>query len=253
MLHILGVFVALGIRHAKNACALLCFHLWPVWLYEIFPLFLINGTIFKKKKVIEHVLCVFFLFFLQILSATFLILTTERDMINNDYGSSCKVPIILSDFNNNFDFSQNILQKHTNVKLHGNPCSGGGGDLYHADGRTDEGTEGQTRSQLKKKWLFAILRKRLKSTYFLILVLWTEIHINYLGWIMIQIGDGCCSLHSSLCRLYDCIYLSSPFWIIIYHLGILCTPFHKNISRKKFLKSNVFAQQHYITLLKSKF
>jgi len=31
-------------------------HLWPVWLYRIFPHYLINGMIFGKeeKKVIEH-------------------------------------------------------------------------------------------------------------------------------------------------------------------------------------------------------
>jgi hypothetical protein len=31
-----------------------CRHLWPVRLYNVFPLFLINVTIFEKKKVIEN-------------------------------------------------------------------------------------------------------------------------------------------------------------------------------------------------------
>ena len=30
------VFVALGIQHAKRM-RLLCCHLWPAWLYSIFP------------------------------------------------------------------------------------------------------------------------------------------------------------------------------------------------------------------------
>jgi hypothetical protein len=50
------VSVALVIRHAKRSAVLYC-HLWPVWLYHIFPHYLINGTIFWKK-VIEHKMCV---------------------------------------------------------------------------------------------------------------------------------------------------------------------------------------------------
>ena len=43
---------------AHNAHAPYC-HLWPVRLYNIFPCYLINGTIFEKKKVIGHKLCFF--------------------------------------------------------------------------------------------------------------------------------------------------------------------------------------------------
>ena len=39
--------LALVIRHAKR---IYC-HLWLVWLYNIFPRFLVNGTIFEKKKI----------------------------------------------------------------------------------------------------------------------------------------------------------------------------------------------------------
>ena len=42
---------------ACNAHAPYC-HLWPVWLYNIFPHYLINGTIFGGKNVIEHKTCV---------------------------------------------------------------------------------------------------------------------------------------------------------------------------------------------------
>jgi len=36
----------------QYACAMLYYHLWPVWMYHIFP-HLINGTIFGEK-VAEH-------------------------------------------------------------------------------------------------------------------------------------------------------------------------------------------------------
>jgi hypothetical protein len=46
-------------------------HPIPLWLYSIFQHYLINGTIFEKK--VLHIKCVF-LFYLQYLSRTFLIL-----------------------------------------------------------------------------------------------------------------------------------------------------------------------------------
>jgi hypothetical protein len=38
----------------QSACAVLYFHLWPVWLYHIFLHCLVKSTISEKKKVIEH-------------------------------------------------------------------------------------------------------------------------------------------------------------------------------------------------------
>jgi hypothetical protein len=72
--------------------------MWSVWLYQIFPHYLINGTIFgEEKKVIEHKTV--FRFSLQLLSETFLILIrTQRDIIINVHRSSCKVPVILVRF-----------------------------------------------------------------------------------------------------------------------------------------------------------
>jgi hypothetical protein len=45
---------------ACNAHAPYC-HLCPAPLYHIFPHYLVNGTIFEKKKVIEHKTCFDFL------------------------------------------------------------------------------------------------------------------------------------------------------------------------------------------------
>jgi hypothetical protein len=48
-------------------CAVLCYLVWPVWLYHIFPHYLIPGNIFGHK-VIKHkmrvlIFCPFFFFF----------------------------------------------------------------------------------------------------------------------------------------------------------------------------------------------
>jgi hypothetical protein len=53
------VSVALVIQHAKRMRRFTC-RLWPVWLYHIFPHYLINGTILETK-VIEHKMCVLIL------------------------------------------------------------------------------------------------------------------------------------------------------------------------------------------------
>jgi hypothetical protein len=78
---------------ACNAHAPYC-HLWPVRLYNIFPHYLINGTIFDKRKLF-NIKSVFGPF-LQHLSETFPILRrTEQDITINVFRSSCKVPVIL--------------------------------------------------------------------------------------------------------------------------------------------------------------
>jgi len=71
-------------------------HLWPVQLYNIFLRVLTNGNIFEKK--VYQTLNVF-LFSLQLLSETFLIIrTNERDMTKTVYWSSGKVPFIFVGF-----------------------------------------------------------------------------------------------------------------------------------------------------------
>jgi hypothetical protein len=90
---------------ACNARAPYC-RLWPVRLYNIFPHYLINGTILGGGGELFNIKCVFWLS-MQLLSATFLILTrTERDVIKNKYiGLHVKHPIFLSDFNKTWIFS----------------------------------------------------------------------------------------------------------------------------------------------------
>jgi len=74
-------------------------HLCPAPLYNILPTLTHKRHDFREK-VTEHKMCV--LIFCTNLSETFLILRrTERDMIKNVYRSSCKVLVILSDFNEN--------------------------------------------------------------------------------------------------------------------------------------------------------
>ena len=115
---------------ACNALAPYC-HLWPAPLYQFFPHYLINGTIFEKKLLNTKWL---FWFSLQLLSETFLILRrTERDRIKNVHRSSCKVPLFLWDFNETWIFSARF-SKNTLKLIYINPL---GAELLHAGRRTD--------------------------------------------------------------------------------------------------------------------
>ena len=73
-----------------------CCRLWPAPLYNIFPHFLINGTIFEKKKLLKTK-CV--LIFSTNLSEIFLLLRKiQRDIILHLRMSSREVPVILVRF-----------------------------------------------------------------------------------------------------------------------------------------------------------
>jgi len=77
-------------------CAVLYCHLWLIWLFCVFPLYLINSTVFLKKLL--NITCVFS-FTVHLLSETFLILTRmEPDVIINFHRFSWKVPVALVRF-----------------------------------------------------------------------------------------------------------------------------------------------------------
>jgi len=56
-------------------------------------------------------------------------------MIKNVYWFSCKVPVLLSDFNESLIFSTDLGKKFSNMKFVKNRPVGA--ELFRADGRTD--------------------------------------------------------------------------------------------------------------------
>ena len=80
----------------QSACTILYCWLWPLWVYNIFPHYLITGTIIGKKLLgIECVLW----FPLQYLSETYLIVRRiQRPIIISIHMFHVKYPLFLSDF-----------------------------------------------------------------------------------------------------------------------------------------------------------
>jgi hypothetical protein len=100
------------------------FHMWPLHVYDIFPLYIINGRIIGKRLNIK---CVF-LFSILIFSETFLFLRRiERNIINVQTGSY-KVPV---------EFSRQIFEEYSNIRFYENP-SHGSRDIpcWRTDGQT---------------------------------------------------------------------------------------------------------------------
>jgi hypothetical protein len=94
----------------QQVCAILWRHLWSLWLHQIFRHYLINGTIFEKKKLL-NVKCVFW-FSLQLLSEAFLILRRiQRHVAVNVQTFPCKVPVIPLGFDWNLNFLNRFSKK----------------------------------------------------------------------------------------------------------------------------------------------
>ena len=75
-----------------------------------FSKYLIYGTIFVGRGIIEHKMCVLSL---QLLSENFLILKRiQQDIVINVKTSHVKYPLFLSDFNETWIFSTQISQKY---------------------------------------------------------------------------------------------------------------------------------------------
>jgi len=112
-LHLVGYFYwyifrvcVCSLRYPACNAPAPCCHPWPAPLYNVFPHYLINDTIFEKESYCTQNV---FWFSLQILSEAFLILRRNGwDIIKNAYWFPPKVPFFLSDFNKFFDiFSEN--------------------------------------------------------------------------------------------------------------------------------------------------
>ena len=123
---------------ACNAHAPYC-RLWSVWPYHIFLPYLINGTIFEKKKLL-NIKCVFW-FSPHLLPKTFPIKGELGEMLLKICIFLCvKCPLCLPDFNENW-ISLKVFSKNTSIKYHENTSNL---DRIVPLGRTDRRTDRQT-------------------------------------------------------------------------------------------------------------
>jgi hypothetical protein len=130
--HSVRVFVASGIQHAMRVrhiviCGLPC--------STIFFHIALQTARNSKTKTLLNIKQVFW-FSLKLLSGTLIVLKrTERDMAKNVYWSPRKVPLLLSDFNENL-ISRHIFGKYSNIKFQENPdCGSEVVPCGHTDGQ----------------------------------------------------------------------------------------------------------------------
>jgi len=91
-----GSFPALC-KKSHLSCAIFYCRMWPLWLQHVLPHYLINGTIFGEKKLLNKKCMVWFS--RRLLYETFLIVRrTERDVITCVYRCSWKYGLFSSYF-----------------------------------------------------------------------------------------------------------------------------------------------------------
>ena len=90
------MFVALAMQHAKRM-RVLYFHLWPVRLYNTFPHYLLNGTIFEKKKSFWSQFFFNFLYKFSVKNTSYLLTPWSRVLLENliSFASNQEIPRIL--------------------------------------------------------------------------------------------------------------------------------------------------------------
>jgi hypothetical protein len=113
--------VALVIQHVKRMRRII---LWSVACLAV-PYF---STLSHKRhdfrgKVIEHKMCVL-IFCTTLVWRIFILGRIQRDIVINVHRSACKVPLLLSDFNETSNVYTNFQKKYSNIKFHKNPFSG---------------------------------------------------------------------------------------------------------------------------------
>ena len=111
------VSVAL-VTSMQCASSVLYCHPWSIWLYHIFPHYVINGTIFERN--LFNTKCVFW-YSLQLLSEIFIIpRRILRNIITNVHTSSCKVPVFCQILKK-LKFNWHIFEELPNFEFHYNP------------------------------------------------------------------------------------------------------------------------------------
>jgi hypothetical protein len=121
-------------RKSYHFYATLYCHVWPVWLYHIFPHYLINGTIFGKKVIKQRCVLIFSTTFVWNISLK----RIQRDIIINVHKPSCKVPVNSCQIITKLEFNRQIFEKYSNIKFLKNPFTG---SRVVPCGRTDRYTK----------------------------------------------------------------------------------------------------------------
>ena len=147
------MFVALGIQHAVRMRHIAICGLPPSTI--IFHIFLLTARFSKKikNKKLLNTKCVFW-FSVQLSSETFLVLRrTERDVIKNVYGSSCKSTRYYFQILMELEFPLQIFETPLKCQISFKSFQWEPNCCMRTDGRTD---------LTKLVVLFEILRTRLK-------------------------------------------------------------------------------------------